>query len=517
MSERHQEGLAHLLYGINQGGGFVALTGEVGTGKTTLCHCLLQQLPDNIDIALVLNPKLNTLELLATVCDELQISYDEDKQTLKALIDKLNVHLLEAHAKGKKTVLIIDEAQNLDFDVLEQIRLLTNLETSKTKLLQIILIGQPELKLILEKPELRQLNQRITARYHLTPLTYLETQKYIKHRLNICGGNTEIFKPTAIKKIYKLSNGIPRLINILCDRALLGAYVTDCHFVSGKIVKQAAKEVFNTPSIFDIAFFKIGLISFFLLSLFVVTVYYISPIQPQKSNIIISGSFDKANKKKPPVVNPPKIIQKAPKKPINFYLTLHQQQKSFDHNLASLAELWGKKIFLGAGCKEIQMAGLQCLFDKSSWKELIALNRPVIMEFDRTESEKTYALLIGIKNGNPIFKFNSDDTIPIDQVLSLWNGYYVMLWQPPLQNINEVFPQQYSKAVMWIKKKLSIDKKLFTLSNNSSFYDQNLKTEVLKFQRQHLLTEDAIVGPRTFIHLSNNDPQNNSPKLKRDH
>lgn len=235
MSGHHQEGLAHLLYGIKQGGGFVALTGEVGTGKTTLCHCLLEQLPDNVDIALVLNPKLNAIELLATVCDELQITYDQDKQTLKSLVDSLNHHLLEAHALGRKTVLMIDEAQNLSLDVLEQIRLLTNLETSKTKLLQIILIGQPELKQLLEKKELRQLNQRITARYHLSPLSYSDTKKYIEHRLIVCGGDEKIFTHNAIKKVYKLTGGIPRLINILADRGLLGAYATNNPNVTKKI------------------------------------------------------------------------------------------------------------------------------------------------------------------------------------------------------------------------------------------------------------------------------------------
>ena len=171
MSARHQEGLAHLLYGIDFGGGFVALTGEVGTGKTTLCHCLLQQLPKNIEVALILNSRLNVIELVATICDELGISYDKEHVSLKSLIDLLNQYLLAAHANGKRTVLLIDEAQNLSLDVLEQVRLLTNLETSKTKLLRIILVGQPELKALLARQDLRQLNQRITARYHLLPLS----------------------------------------------------------------------------------------------------------------------------------------------------------------------------------------------------------------------------------------------------------------------------------------------------------------------------------------------------------
>ena len=235
MSARHQEGLAHLLYGIDFGGGFVALTGEVGTGKTTLCHCLLQQLPKNIEVALILNSRLNVIELVATICDELGISYDKEHYSLKSLIDLLNQYLLTAHANGKRTVLLIDEAQNLSLDVLEQVRLLTNLETSKTKLLRIILVGQPELKALLARQDLRQLNQRITARYHLLPLSLDETRSYIRHRLMVSNGQPDIIKDSAIRKIYKLTSGIPRLINILCDRSLLGAYSTNSPNVTAAI------------------------------------------------------------------------------------------------------------------------------------------------------------------------------------------------------------------------------------------------------------------------------------------
>ncbi|MGR8941962.1 MAG: ExeA family protein, partial [Gammaproteobacteria bacterium] len=247
MSRRHQEGLAHLLYGITVGGGFVALTGEVGTGKTTLCHCLLKELPDNIDIALILNPKLNAIELLANICDELGVAYDKTQSSLKLLVDALNHYLLAAHAAGRRTVLLIDEAQNLSMEVLEQVRLLTNLETSKTKLLQIILVGQPELKQMLRRQDLRQLNQRITARYHLLPLTFNETRAYIRHRLRVCGGDPELFKERAIRKVYRLSTGIPRLINILCDRALLGAYADNAQTITPGMIKHAAKETLAAP------------------------------------------------------------------------------------------------------------------------------------------------------------------------------------------------------------------------------------------------------------------------------
>src|SRR6056300_336665 len=226
MSARHRDALAHLLYGVGSGGGFILLTGEVGTGKTTINRCLLDQLPDNTDLAIVLNPALSAVELLATVCDEFEIEYPRDTLSLKRLTDALHGFLLNNHAAGRRSVLMIDEAQHLDFDVLEQIRLLTNLETNDEKLLQIILIGQPELTDKLARPELRQLNQRITARYNLQPLNLDETGAYIRHRLEVAGlkGDRKLFEQAAVKQIHALTRGIPRLINVLCDRALLGAF-----------------------------------------------------------------------------------------------------------------------------------------------------------------------------------------------------------------------------------------------------------------------------------------------------
>ena len=242
MSERHREGLAHLLYGVRQPGGFVQLTGEVGSGKTTLSRCLVRQLPPETNVALILNPRMTVIELLATVCDELRIPYPADAASNKVLIDVLNKHLLETHAQGRRTVLIVDEAQNLDSDVLEQIRLLTNLETSQEKLLQIILIGQPELLSILKRKKLRQLAQRITARCHLLALSRRETYAYIQHRLLVAGRRDPLFTGPAMRRVYRLSGGVPRLINIICDRALLGAYVEGKRRITSAIVRRACRE-----------------------------------------------------------------------------------------------------------------------------------------------------------------------------------------------------------------------------------------------------------------------------------
>jgi general secretion pathway protein A len=245
LSERHRDALAHLMYGIGQGGsgGFVQLTGEVGTGKTTLCRLALEQLPDNVRVALVLNPKQTPLELLETVCEELHVPPTSRRRSLKTRIDELNAFLLEAYAKDLRVVLIIDEAQELSRELLEQVRLLTNLETSTQKLLQVVLLGQPELRDTLARPALRQLAQRITARFHLPPLQATDTAAYLRHRVAIAGGSVFPFEDAAVRRLHQLSGGVPRLLNVLGERALLAGYVHGRARVDAKLVDMAAAEV----------------------------------------------------------------------------------------------------------------------------------------------------------------------------------------------------------------------------------------------------------------------------------
>jgi general secretion pathway protein A len=253
MSERHREALAHLLYGLEGTGGVVLLTGEIGAGKTTVCRCFLEQIPPKCNVAYIFNPKLTVIELLQTVCEEFHIAMPDvtlpdiaAPRTVKDYVDALNGYLLDGHAKGKNSVLIIDEAQNLSADVLEQLRLLTNLETAERKLLQIILIGQPELRTLLDTPEMEQLAQRITARYHLEALNETETSAYIRHRLVVSGRTgSNPFDSTARPRIHKVTRGVPRRINLLCDRAMLGAYARGTQRINAAMVDEAAKEVFG--------------------------------------------------------------------------------------------------------------------------------------------------------------------------------------------------------------------------------------------------------------------------------
>jgi len=246
MSERHREALAHLLFGLRSGG-FVLLTGAIGAGKTTVCRCFLMQIPKRCIVAYIFNPKLTVTELMRSICEEFRIPVLQSKEeTIKQFVDPLNEFLLRTHAVGQNNVLIIDEAQNLSAEVLEQLRLLTNLETNERKLLQIILIGQPELRTMVARPELEQLAQRITARFHLDALSEKDTSQYIAHRMLVAGLVTALpFNAQALRRVYQISAGIPRRINLLCDRALLGAYATGTAVIDKSIINKAAIEVFG--------------------------------------------------------------------------------------------------------------------------------------------------------------------------------------------------------------------------------------------------------------------------------
>lgn len=244
LTTRHADALAHLIYGITESGGFIQLTGEVGTGKTTLIRSLLEQMPAKTQIAVILNPNLSALEFLAAICEELQIELPV-QLSRAALIGCLNNYLLQAHTNSIRVVLIVDEAQNLDAELLEQVRLLTNLETARQKLLQIILIGQPELRELLARRDMRQVAQRITGRFHLEPLGRKESSAYIAHRMRVAGAQSPVFSNSAMRELYRRSDGVPRLINVIADRALLAGYTLDRHKIDGSLVRRAAAEVFG--------------------------------------------------------------------------------------------------------------------------------------------------------------------------------------------------------------------------------------------------------------------------------
>ncbi|MCH7744150.1 MAG: AAA family ATPase, partial [Proteobacteria bacterium] len=394
MSERHREALAHLMYGINSDGGFILLTGEVGTGKTTICRCLLEQIPKDVHIAFVLNPKLDPVELLATACDDLGISYPAGA-SIKTMVDRLNEFLLAAHQEGRRTVLIIDEAQNLSIDVLEQLRLLTNLETNERKLLQIILLGQPELLTLLAQNELRQLSQRVTARFHLDALNRGEVHEYIKHRLTIAGTRRRVFSAAAINRIFKISGGIPRVINLICDRALLGTYAENKLQVSTRIVNKAAAEVlgqkFNFPSMPVYAVAAVLLVATLTLLTFYLPSTEIVD-SSSKSNELTQLPGDRtrlaAEGDTQPVVesitaNISPMVQEIKPDLFNYLDKVEDVIGHSDVKLAfaDLFALWGL-VFEDQSihpCNQATSIGLKCFSNLSGLKEIKSLNRPVVI------------------------------------------------------------------------------------------------------------------------------------------
>jgi general secretion pathway protein A len=516
MSPRHQEGLAHLLYGINFGGGFVALTGEVGTGKTTLCHCLLQKIPENIEIALILNPKLNAVELLATICDELGIIYDKNQLSLKTLIDLLNQHLLIGHANGRRTVLLIDEAQNLSLEVLEQIRLLTNLETNKTKLLQIILVGQPELKESLKRQDLRQLNQRITARYHLLPLSLNDTRAYIHHRLTVCNGRPDIFKERAIRKIYKLSSGIPRMINILCDRALLGAYSTNTHVVTPAIVSAAAHE--TLASVNKKSSYLATVLALLFLGCTAAGIYFRMywptsnqavihlaapyPDIPIKTEIV--SQFLQPVQEQP-LLAAKKINIAAVVKTKTFDDWINNPDYSLKAALISTLKLWNKPIPKNnrVDCRYVESTGLRCALGKASWKNMLAINHPAILEFSLAGDQKFYALLTGFGQNQSVIHFQDDTAFPVAEALKYWDGYYLIVEPPPTPDAKTIRPHQTSDDVLWLRHLLNTVDSKTDATEQPRFYDDKLAARVMDFQHQRKLPKDGKVGEKTMPHLKN--------------
>ncbi|MBC7984975.1 MAG: AAA family ATPase, partial [Candidatus Obscuribacterales bacterium] len=394
LSERHADALAHLIYGITEAGGFIQLTGEVGTGKTTLVRALLERIPGHTDVAVLLNPRVSPLELLQSICQELAVAVpDSAALSIKALIDLLNQRLLTAHAKGRRVVIILDEAQNLSEATLEQVRLLTNLETASRKLLQIILIGQPELREVLERSELRQLAQRITGRFHLAPLSRAGTSAYIKHRLKVAGTTTvegEVFTRTALAEVHRISKGIPRVINVVCDRALLGAYTENRHRVDAALIRRAAGEVYGRsywPQWFTwaggaTAAVAIGILSF--------SVWQLLHREPIAATLIAAS----AHPALPTVIAP--AAASLSSTDIQTLLTKASSDNSAA--FAKMLQLWGAKFSADGGrpCDQALAQGLECVYQKGSWGQLRQLNRPAILSLSGANGQSHHVVITAL-------------------------------------------------------------------------------------------------------------------------
>ena len=498
MSQRHRDALAHLLYGVSGGGGFILLTGEVGTGKTTINRCLLEQLPDTTDLAIILNPALSAVELLASACDELSIDYPAGTQSLKALTDALHRYLLENYERGRRTVLMIDEAQHLDFNVLEQIRLLTNLETNDEKLLQIILIGQPELTEKLSRPELRQLNQRITARYNLQPLNFDETAAYIKHRLEVAGlkGGVSLFETSALRRIHSLTRGIPRLINVLCDRSLLGAYGQKQSRVTRLLVRDAATEVFGEVS--GKASWQRALVPAVLGAVLVLVLAFAWLLWASGP----SGLVDKTSSNKPV-----SAITATDTGEVNTSEPIIDQSPvtwtfSPDAGRERLWLLASDVPSPGSVCPPPPMTGIRCSEGVAAvWNDIASLNRPVLLEMVTPQRFAESVLVLRFEGVEAILW--SDQGLvsaPLSDLAPTWTGRYQYLWQPPRGWVGPIGLGESGPVVAEVAQMFATLDGV-SLTTISQFGDA-LATRVRLFQAAEGLVADGVVGEQTLLRLN---------------
>ena len=521
MSPRHQEALGHLLYGTGQYGGFVQLTGEVGTGKTTIVRTLLAQKLDHVDVAVILNPRQSETEFVASICDELHVKYPK-KGTIKSRVDALNEHLLKAHTDGRRTVVIIDEAQNLQPEVLETVRLLTNLETHKEKLLRIMLVGQPELAALLARPDLRQLAQRITARYHLTPLSAHETGEYVTHRLGVAGGGPDLFSARAVKAIHRHARGIPRLVNILCDRALLGAYATGHKQVTPEIVERAAREVGGetvTPvgrrvtlldAVLVVAILTLGTWWF-------VQQYGDEPPAAPAVDTPAPATPDAAASPAPLAaqVEVPAPAPAATARSPTLDALLRAAQP-LPLVLARLIQVWNVNPHVGANetvCQALARDRLACYKGQGDWNDLRRYDRPAILTLSSGRGGTQHVLLRELGAKEALIETSATPMrLPLDQLDLLWTGEFLVLFH---RDVDEaaVGPESRPASLAWLRSALG--KAQGRALPPGSKYDADLKEALMRYQSAQGLTPDGIAGARTLIALSTlTPPAEGTPRLQ---
>lgn len=514
LSERHRDALAHLLYGIGQGGsgGFVQLTGEVGTGKTTLCRLLLEQMPADTRVALVLNPRLSPVELVETICEELKLDVEPVRGSLKGLVDRLNTYLLRAYGDGLRVVLIIDEAQNLSFEALEQVRLLTNLETATQKLLQIILLGQPELRETLARPELRQLTQRITARFHLTPLSADETEDYLRHRLAVAGCQRFPFSRLAVRRVHQHAGGVPRLINVIADRALTAGYVGELSQIGEKDVERAAREALASTA---------QRARPWLLSTVAVVIVALAfgwlwrsreaPEPPLESpGSAAAEETQAAAAARAPAAG---LIDEAGLRSL-IEASDGTSYAAWNHLLA----LWTLRardadVRTAQRCPLQLGAGVYCLRSAGSLAKLETLRRPVVLRLG-SGGREAWAVLLG--SGEARVRLLLDgETVEAPRALfeRLWLGEFHVIWRAPGFISGNLRRGDSGPAIDWLALRLVESRHLTALSPGPQSFDPALEDAVRRLQSAHGLIPDGIVGPETLLAATTHTA--GGPRLRR--
>jgi general secretion pathway protein A len=545
LSERHAEALAHLLYGVNEAGGFIQLTGEVGTGKTTVVRTLLSRVPHHADVAVILNPRVTPVEFLLTICEELGLGIaDADRDSVKQMVDALNRRLLSAHAEGRRIIVIVDEAQNLSAEVLEQVRLLTNLETPTQKLLQIILIGQPELRELLDRTELRQLAQRITGRYHLEPLSREETLGYVRHRLRVAGAAEDIFTPSALAEVHRLAAGVPRVINVTCDRALLGAYTQETRKVTSSLVRLAAGEVYGRrfmPAWLGWLGGALGLVGIAGAALVGWQLWQkqFSPLhasRDREAHVVVPGSSAAgsplAATAQPSALLPSAVPEaSASTKPstslsagpsaapvatsINALLAANSVNTTDAEAFRRLLSLWGTAMADDKDpCGQAAKAGLSCLEQRGSWAQVKALNRPAILTLTDDRGQKHRVVLSALDDKFATLNLGEhNERVPLDELSRDWFGEFTVVWKPKTARARLLSLGMKGDEVRWLRRSLNALQGAASDPETGDVYDQELATAVQNFQREHRLNADGIAGLQTQVVLDTALAEPGSPLL----
>ncbi|MDH3547580.1 MAG: AAA family ATPase, partial [Gammaproteobacteria bacterium] len=463
----------------------------------------------------VLNPQLSPLEFLEAICEELGVTVPEPKGSIKALIDALNRHLLDAHADGRRTILVVDEAQNLAPEVLEEVRLLTNLETAKQKLLQIVLIGQPELRELLGRTDLRQLAQRITARYHLEPLSREETDHYIEHRLKVAGALGEVFDASAKREVFRLSQGVPRLINVICDRALLGAYSLGNRRVDRQLVRRAAREVTGEPEIRKAWPWVAPVLGVAAMLVVAAGVWFILQDRQPPAESVAAEPVAVAQLSEPePVMDAPAAESYAS---LDDQLAIAEQLTTAEAALTTLFGLWNIDYQRGAqsGCAQAEAAGYSCLSQRGSWSGLKLLNRPAVLTLIDADGDRHFVVLTAIEGEKAELSIGGVTVMhPIADISTMWFGQYQLLWRPPNGVSLSLGPGSRGPNVVWLRQSLAaIDDRYRTQPVDSDLYDAQLERQVREFQRDHRLDIDGLAGHQTQIIINTLLTPDGSPRL----
>jgi general secretion pathway protein A len=522
LSERHAEALAHLLYGINESGGFIQLTGEVGTGKTTVVRTLLSRVPHHADVAVILNPRVTPVEFLLTICEELGLGIAEaDRDSVKQMVDALNRRLLSGHAEGRRIIVLVDEAQNLSIDVLEQVRLLTNLETPTQKLLQIILIGQPELRELLDRTDLRQLAQRITGRYHLKPLSREETKGYVRHRLRVAGATEDIFTPAALVELHRLSQGIPRVINVACDRALLGAYTQEVKKINAGLVRRAAGEVYGRRFLPPWLGWVVGSLGLVALAgtLFLGWQFWLqsSPVfSASRAPKSAAAAHPATTPAAQQVAPPPVATVPAPKlASVKALLEANEANTTDAAAFRRLLSLWGTALSDDRDpCGQAAKAGLSCLEQRGSWTQVRTLNRPAILTLTDERGQRHRVVLSSLDDKTATLNLGEhNEKVSIDDLSRDWFGEFTVVWKPKTSRARSLSLGMQGDEVRWLRRSLNALGGAAADPEHADVYDQELAIAVQNFQREHRLNVDGIAGVQTQVVLDTALADPSSPLL----